>query len=152
MNIFESLENLGVSEACFQDILNIVEEYINELKAPTPETATAVFNRKAAKLQANTTQNELLSNAKNSAKENGFHDRYPNSGTQNRYDYENELQTAHRKIDKEGQRLSKGAQRLSRWAFNQKKKGRLTPDMRNSGKGMIDAGKENERVRMESPA
>ena len=31
MNIFESLENLPVSESCFEDIIKIVEEYINEL-------------------------------------------------------------------------------------------------------------------------
>lgn len=30
MSIFESLENLQVSEECFNDILNIVEEIINE--------------------------------------------------------------------------------------------------------------------------
>ena len=31
MNIFESLENLQVSEECFNDILSIVEEIINEV-------------------------------------------------------------------------------------------------------------------------
>lgn len=31
MNIFENLEELNVSEECFEDILNIVEEYINEV-------------------------------------------------------------------------------------------------------------------------
>lgn len=31
MNIFERLENLNVSEECFDDILSIVEEYINEV-------------------------------------------------------------------------------------------------------------------------
>ena len=30
-SIFENLENLNVSEECFQDILNIVEEIINEI-------------------------------------------------------------------------------------------------------------------------
>ena len=30
MDIFESLENLNVSEECFNDIISIVEEYINE--------------------------------------------------------------------------------------------------------------------------
>ena len=30
MNIFESLENLNVSEECFENIINIVEEIINE--------------------------------------------------------------------------------------------------------------------------
>ena len=30
MNVFESLNNLEVSESCFNDILDIVEEYINE--------------------------------------------------------------------------------------------------------------------------
>ena len=30
MNIFESLENLNVSEECFNDIVGLVEEYIQE--------------------------------------------------------------------------------------------------------------------------
>ena len=30
MDIFESLENLPVSEACFEDIISIVEEYLSE--------------------------------------------------------------------------------------------------------------------------
>jgi hypothetical protein len=37
MDIFESLENLQVSEACFEDIVGLVEEYINELKNSTIE-------------------------------------------------------------------------------------------------------------------
>ena len=35
MNIFESLENLNVSEECFDDIINIVEEIINQLNDTT---------------------------------------------------------------------------------------------------------------------
>ncbi len=31
MSIFENLENLNVSEECLEDILNLVEEYINEV-------------------------------------------------------------------------------------------------------------------------
>lgn len=30
MDIFESLENLNVSEGCFEDIINIVEDILNE--------------------------------------------------------------------------------------------------------------------------
>jgi hypothetical protein len=37
MNIFESLENLNVSEECFDEIMKIVEGYINELKNETIE-------------------------------------------------------------------------------------------------------------------
>lgn len=33
MNIFESLENLNVSEECFDEITGIVEEYINEVSS-----------------------------------------------------------------------------------------------------------------------
>ena len=32
MDIFESLKNLNVSEECFEDIVGLVEEYINETK------------------------------------------------------------------------------------------------------------------------
>ena len=35
MDIFESLENLQVSEGCFDEIMGIVEEYINELHPDT---------------------------------------------------------------------------------------------------------------------
>ena len=35
MDIFESLENLEISEECFDEIMGIVEEYINELKDST---------------------------------------------------------------------------------------------------------------------
>ena len=31
MNILESLENLPISETCFDEILSLIEEYINEL-------------------------------------------------------------------------------------------------------------------------
>ena len=31
MDIFESLENLSISEECFNEIMNMIEEYINEL-------------------------------------------------------------------------------------------------------------------------
>lgn len=48
--IFENLRE-NVSEACFEDIVNMVEEYINELKAPTKETAQAVVDRKVEQLK-----------------------------------------------------------------------------------------------------
>ena len=35
MSIFESLENLNVSEECFEDIVSIVEEYIHEVSVST---------------------------------------------------------------------------------------------------------------------
>ena len=44
MSIFESLENLNVSEECFNDIVEIVEEIINELKISTVDSA---FDKRA---------------------------------------------------------------------------------------------------------
>ena len=38
-SIFENLENLNVSESCFHSILDIVEEYINELREKTVDNA-----------------------------------------------------------------------------------------------------------------
>jgi hypothetical protein len=35
MDIFESLENINISEECFNSIMSIVEEYINELDDET---------------------------------------------------------------------------------------------------------------------
>ena len=42
MDIFESLENLPVSEACFEDIVGLVEKYINENEydSLTPDSHT----------------------------------------------------------------------------------------------------------------
>ena len=53
MDIFESLENLEISEECFNDIMDIVEEVINELKNETIEKTLdkhreRVMNAKAA--------------------------------------------------------------------------------------------------------
>ena len=44
MDIFESLENLQVSEACFEDIVGIVEELLSE---SNPETIQKVANKRA---------------------------------------------------------------------------------------------------------
>ena len=45
MDIFESLENLPVSEACFEDIVNIVEEIINEFGYTKPLDRTSHITR-----------------------------------------------------------------------------------------------------------
>ena len=151
MNIFENLENLNVSEECFNDIIGIVEEIINELKAPTPELATAVMDRKTAKLQANTTKNELLANHKAEANKSDFHNRYANNSTQNRYNYENELNKEKGKVEKESQSLNTGGSRLFRWAAKQKQKGKLTNDMRDSANRMRQAGQINTISHAENP-
>ena len=39
MDIFESLENLNISEECFDEIIDMVEEYINEVSDKTVEGA-----------------------------------------------------------------------------------------------------------------
>ena len=44
MDIFESLENLNVSEECFDEIMGIVEELLNE-KATVGQLAMAASNR-----------------------------------------------------------------------------------------------------------
>lgn len=45
MNIFESLENINVSEGCFNEIVTLVEEYINEI---SHETVNKVQNMRRA--------------------------------------------------------------------------------------------------------
>ena len=59
MNIFESLENLQVSEACFDEIMGIVEEYINELNIFTVGKVNALRRKAAddAKMQLNRNDN-----------------------------------------------------------------------------------------------
>ena len=151
MNIFENLENLNVSEECFNEIIGIVEELINELHAPNPESATAVFDRKAARLQANTAANDALSTSRFESDKSDFHNKYPNNNTQHRYNYENELRNVQRGIQSKGEKLSDGAKRLSRWAANKQGKGKLTQEMKDSARRMIQAGKENDKSRIETP-
>jgi hypothetical protein len=54
MDIFESLENLQVSEACFEDIVGIIEEYISESKysaADLAERARKVLSQRKEKYE-----------------------------------------------------------------------------------------------------
>ena len=69
MNIFESLENLNVSEECFDEIMGIVEEYINELDKSTirsyiqkrgKEAAEAKERFNKAKIDGTATRDLLL--------------------------------------------------------------------------------------------
>ena len=46
MDIFESLENLNVSEECFEDIVGLVEEYINELYPATTKNVKKAYDRR----------------------------------------------------------------------------------------------------------
>ena len=62
MDIFESLENLPVSEGCFEDIIGIVEEYINELKN---QTVADVYNKRYDQYK-----NATLNAVKNQSPEN----------------------------------------------------------------------------------
>lgn len=49
MDIFESLEELNISEECFEDIINIVEEYINELNYFTVAKVNAIRDTRTNK-------------------------------------------------------------------------------------------------------
>ena len=46
MDIFESLENLNVSEECFDEIIGLVEEYINEV---SDDVAQGPWRKKKAR-------------------------------------------------------------------------------------------------------
>ena len=141
------LKKLKVSEACFNDIMDMVEELINELHAPTPASATAVFDRKAAKLQANTAADDALSTHRAESEKGEFHNRYPNNDTQHRYNYEGELRKVQGDIQRKGEKLSSGAKRLSYWAAKKKAEGKATPEMLDSGRRMVQAGIENAKSR-----
>ena len=149
MDIFESLENLEVSESCFDEIMGIVEEIINELKAPTPETAKAVLDRKTARLQANTAKTDALGDLRR-ANKSDFHDKYPNSSTQDRYNYENAISREQGKTWKESDKLNAGGQRLFRWTAKQKQKGKATDEMRESANKLKQAGRINQAAQVEN--
>lgn len=61
MDIFEQLENLNVSEECFDDIMDIVEEYINEVSVGllSRAAASSLPKRKEAAIAANQRAEEL---------------------------------------------------------------------------------------------
>ena len=137
MDIFESLENLNVSEECFEDIVGLVEMYLNELHAPTPETAKAVFDRKAQQLQSNTNKFKDYGNYSNTPmyiKPSEF----GKADKQNR-EYEAYLHT-------EKNNLRKGAQRLNRWAVNKKAQGELKGATLDSARNMTQKGREHAEV------
>ncbi len=76
MNIFESLENLNVSEECFDDIIGIVEEYINEVS----DSTVASMYKKRREIEkkadnkadyADTVGQTILSSAKKEKNEEG---------------------------------------------------------------------------------
>ena len=76
MNIFESLENLNVSEECFDDVLRIVEEYISEIYDST--VASMYKKRKEIEKKADnkadyadTVGQTVLSRAKKEKNEEG---------------------------------------------------------------------------------
>lgn len=139
-SIFESLENLNVSEECFNDILGIVEEYINELKAPTPELATKVFDRKAKQLEQNSQDFKNMGKVMNTpisqtaSKDTKIGD-LPKLVQANK-NYESNLHNVKRNLDK-------GGQRLRNWAATQKQKGKLTNSMRDAANNMVHKGQEH---------
>ena len=46
MSIFESLENINVSEGCFNDIVALVEEYINEVSKELADKVKSLKDEK----------------------------------------------------------------------------------------------------------
>jgi hypothetical protein len=138
------------NESLHNEIADLVEELISELHAPTPDSATAVFDRKAARLQANTAAHDAIANARAEGNKEDFHNRYPNNDTQHRYNYEGELRNVQAGIAKKGESLSQGAKRLSHWAAKKKAEGKATSEMLGSGRRMVQAGVENERSRVEN--
>ena len=56
-SIFESLENLNISEACFKDIVSIIEEIIDEVSKDDADAVSLqrYINRKEAKDKYNKT-------------------------------------------------------------------------------------------------
>ena len=63
MNIFESLENLNVSEECFNSIMDIVEEIINEISddlAQQPWRRKEEISKKRRKKAISGTEKERI--------------------------------------------------------------------------------------------
>ena len=146
MNIFESLENLNVSEECFDEIMDIIESIINELHAPTSDSAKAVFDRKAEQLQRNTAKHAYHANAARELIDNKskFHTENPNASTQDRYDLINHHQNQAAKETAKSVGLNIGGGRLSHWAKRNKEAGKLKQDAVDSARNMVQKGKENQ--------
>lgn len=130
----EKRNKRGLSESCFNDIMDMVEELINELHAPTPASATAVFDRKAQKLQNNTNKFQAYGKYLNTpmeVKPSEFH-----KAAKQNADYESGLH-------QEKRNLTAGGQRLRKWAEIQKQKGKLTNNMKDAANNMVHKGQEN---------
>lgn len=67
MNIFENLENLNVSEECFDAILNIIKKYINE---SNNDNENSEGNDEPANLEAHKIRKEINGYFKSGALDN----------------------------------------------------------------------------------
>ena len=143
MNIYESLENLNVSEECFNDIMGIVEEIINELKAPTPETAKAVFDRKAKRLEKSTNKFKDYKEFLNRPLRDTVS---PTKKVSYIIDLAKGIGEQSDSLHQEGGRLVRGGERLYNWARKKGEKGKLTRDMADSAENMDKNVRENRRT------
>ena len=143
MNIFESLENLNVSEECFDEIVGLVEEIINELKAPTPETAKAVLDRKAQKLEDNTNKFREYGKLLNQPLHKVIN---KNKKVSDIPSLAREQREHEASLHQEKRSLNKGGERLYNWARKKGEQGKLTKDVADSALNMAKKGTENRKA------
>ena len=149
MSIFESLENLNVSEECFNDIMDLVEAMLNELHAPNPSSINQVLNRKATQLELNTQKNQYFDNQAQEIQNNKgeFHKKNPSASTQDRYNVQTQYKNLANQEEKKGEGLVKGAKRLAGWVAKKKGEGSLPQVTINVAREMVSNGKKNEFYR-----
>lgn len=121
MDIFESLENLEVSEACFDELIGIVEEIINEVsvgawaRAASSSLPQRKAKAEAAKNAANFVKNNTSSNIKDYVKperaltKKGTSRKNINLNTDIDYNAYDKAQNNVRKAQKDAQEIDKRA-------------------------------------------
>ena len=97
MNIFESLENLNVSEECFEDIIGLVEELLDKGVASKYRGFNSTMTQERSKEIADSIQNEIKRDEAKVAKK-------PNKAATKRILNNQKWLEAHKKFQQSGKR------------------------------------------------
>ena len=113
--LFKSLSE-SVSEECFNDIMGIVEEIINEVNVPD-ETVVKILDRKTGQVAANQAKRGYHMQLMNNTTQNktSWHNDHPDADSKDRWDYQYKHMKKAQDTENQGINIKKGAERLGKW-------------------------------------
>ena len=114
-NIFESLENLNISEECFDEIMGIVEEIINEVSVK--RWRQAAINSLSNRAEENVTAGNQLSRAIRRKASNKVRDKYGEKAAtaEERLQRAKEIATTMRDSKRPANKVVRAAKKSVQW-------------------------------------